>query len=323
MKIKKYSLFLVLGALFSINEIIFAQSKSPVTVQAQWTEQRVNPVGIDVKQPRFTWKLTSDQNNVQQSAYQIQVLKSNENFEAANPDISWDSGWINASQSHLVAYNGKPLLSSLPYYWRVRIKNQNGDISAWSKPAHWITGLLDAALKADWIGFDKLHPATPHGSDWFNIEQADWIVHPNLKKGKNSITNYRSNFNVPINFSKVMVGMEANYTARCFINGFEVLQGGRFDAFPSYLDITNYVKAGENTISFNVDECDHRDHSGMIASVRIEDKAGKITHFYSNSNWQTTDRKVDLWNDPKNADSNWVAIKVLGKPNEPNTTAIL
>ena len=28
---------------------VFAQSKSPVTVEAQWTEQRVNPVGIDVK----------------------------------------------------------------------------------------------------------------------------------------------------------------------------------------------------------------------------------------------------------------------------------
>lgn len=297
-----------------------AQDKNPLTVTAKWVEQRVNPVGIDVKQPRFTWRLTSNQNDVQQSAYQIQVLKSNANFDGASLDFSWDSGWINSNQSHLITYNGKTLQPNLPYYWRVRVKNQGGTISAWSKPANWVTGLVDTELKADWIGFDKPHPAAPNGTNWFNIEQADWIVHPNLKKGKNSVTNYRSKFNVPANFSRLMVGMEANFTARCFINGIEVLQGGRFDAFPSYLDITPYVKVGENTIAFNVDECDHKDHSGLIASVRMEDKAGKITHFYSNANWQTTDRKVDLWNDPKNLDANWVAVKVLGKPNETNTS---
>lgn len=113
----------------------------------------------------------------------------------------------------------KALQSSISYYWRVRIKRENGNVSAWSKPSRWITGLVDTELKADWIGFDKPSSTTPHGTDWFNIDKADWIVHPNFKKGVNAVTNYRSNFTIPVNSSRVMAGMEANYTARCLING--------------------------------------------------------------------------------------------------------
>ena len=57
-----------------INLFLFAlSSSSQVKVGNLLTENLVDPVGIDVLQPRFTWQLMSDQRNVLQSAYEIKV----------------------------------------------------------------------------------------------------------------------------------------------------------------------------------------------------------------------------------------------------------
>ena len=39
-----------------------------------YTEYQENPMGLDVLNPRFSWKLSSNQNNIRQAACQIQVL---------------------------------------------------------------------------------------------------------------------------------------------------------------------------------------------------------------------------------------------------------
>ena len=36
----------------------------------------VNPMGIDVKEPRLSWEIISEQRNVQQMAYQIIVAST-------------------------------------------------------------------------------------------------------------------------------------------------------------------------------------------------------------------------------------------------------
>ena len=58
---------------------------------------------------------------LRQTAYHIQVTSG-----TSDPFVVWDSGWVVSDQSHLVAYAGKQLLSSTPYFWRVRIKTETG-----------------------------------------------------------------------------------------------------------------------------------------------------------------------------------------------------
>ena len=48
----------------------------PIRVARIRTEYRTNPVGIDVKQPRFDWWLASDLRGQKQTAYQILVATS-------------------------------------------------------------------------------------------------------------------------------------------------------------------------------------------------------------------------------------------------------
>jgi len=43
-------------------------------------EYKSNPVGIDVKRPRMSWKLKSDQRAVLQSAYELDVAED-QSFE--------------------------------------------------------------------------------------------------------------------------------------------------------------------------------------------------------------------------------------------------
>ncbi len=267
-------------------------------------EHRIAPVGIDTAKPRFSWKLQGTANGLRQAAYQIEVT-------TANRTVMWDSGWVNSDQSHLVAYAGQPLKSSTDYHWRVRIKDPSGAESAWSEPARWVTGLLDVEKEftASWIGLDEPDPLTPAGEAWFNIENAQWICHPDIKPNKDSVAIYRKTIDLPANTVRVTVGMECNFSGQLSLNGATLLQGGRME-LPSYLDLTPWIRPGANELSVVVDGCSHREHPGLIIALRIEQPNGNISHLYTDGSWEATMAQR----------TNWKPVKELGKPGAENTT---
>jgi len=106
-------------------------------------EYKNNPIGIDVKKPRISWGIRSDERNVLQAAYQIQVYTDKE-FNS----ILWDSGKVDSEESIHIEYKGEPLKSRTRYYYRVRVWDQRGRASDWSQVAFWEMGLLDAS---EWV----------------------------------------------------------------------------------------------------------------------------------------------------------------------------
>ena len=44
------------------------------------TEYRINPIGLTVKAPRFSWKMESDKKNTLQNSYQI-IVKAQEKMQ--------------------------------------------------------------------------------------------------------------------------------------------------------------------------------------------------------------------------------------------------
>lgn len=112
-------------------------------------EYLTDPIGIDVRQPRFSWVLEHSQRGQKQSAYQVLVsLKP----EVAAGD-QWDSGKVSSSQPVHVAYAGKPLESGRTYYWKVRYWDSGDGASPYSAAARFETGLLESAdWKGKWIG---------------------------------------------------------------------------------------------------------------------------------------------------------------------------
>jgi hypothetical protein len=132
-------------------------------------EYLVDPLGIDVVQPRLGWQIEpSDPANrdVRQSAYRILVANSEEALAADHGDL-WDSSELKSDQSVNVVYQGQPLESRSVCFWKVRIWDQDGQVSSWSKPAKWSMGLLKPAdWKAQWIGVAS-QPGKPKNDPWF------------------------------------------------------------------------------------------------------------------------------------------------------------
>jgi len=82
-------------------------------------EYLTNPLGIDVPQPRLSWRIESGRRGERQKAYQVLVASTAEILAADQSDL-WDSGKVESDQSIQVGYAGKPLSSRQCCYWKVR-----------------------------------------------------------------------------------------------------------------------------------------------------------------------------------------------------------
>jgi len=112
---------------------------------------RVDPLGVDDRAPLFGWRLESARRGVAQSAYQLQVAKSQAHL-LEGVDLLWDSGPVEKDDSQHRPYLGPPLVSRQRYWWRVRVWDETGEASGWSAPACWEMGLLEASdWSARWI----------------------------------------------------------------------------------------------------------------------------------------------------------------------------
>jgi alpha-L-rhamnosidase len=126
------------------------RSASPVGVYGLRCEYQDHPLGIDVSQPRLSWKLFSERRGVMQSAYQLRVTDEHSDL--------WDTGKVMTDQAIHVPYSGPALQSGQRYTWQVRVWDNTDQPSAWSEPAWWEMGLLHASdWQATWIepGWDE------------------------------------------------------------------------------------------------------------------------------------------------------------------------
>jgi len=110
-------------------------------------EYQVNPMGIDVQKPRLSWQISSVEENILQTAYEIKVTD-----QSPKGKQIWTSGKISSDKSVNVTYEGPALKSMQRVYWSVRAWDNNGKVTAWSTPAYWEMGILEPeSWKASWI----------------------------------------------------------------------------------------------------------------------------------------------------------------------------
>ncbi|WP_194775393.1 glycoside hydrolase family 78 protein [Pararhodonellum marinum] len=125
-----------------------SQATAKLSLTLLRCENRVNPVGLDVTEPRFSWELVSDKRGTLQTAYEVRVSKTS-NFK--NP--VWASGKVESGQSILVKYQGEKLIPNQTYHWQVRTWDNQGQVSGWSSAATFKTGYFGASdWSAQWIG---------------------------------------------------------------------------------------------------------------------------------------------------------------------------
>jgi alpha-L-rhamnosidase len=125
---KNYLLLGLLISLMSVSPSYGQESKTQIT--SLTCEYLDNPLGIDVIQPRLSWKLVSDEQNKTQSAYRILVASSLDLLEKNEGDL-WDTDKIKSNQSTHINYKGRSLISRQRCYWKTMVWDENGDVSKW------------------------------------------------------------------------------------------------------------------------------------------------------------------------------------------------
>ena len=137
--------------LFFVLLVFGAFKGQAISFNSLTCEDRLNPLGIDVTQPRLGWALRSSQRGDTQTAYQILVASSQALLNSNTGDL-WDSGKVVTNQLNQILYGGTALQTSQQVFWKVRAWDMSNIASAWSANATWTMGVLNTNdWQAQWI----------------------------------------------------------------------------------------------------------------------------------------------------------------------------
>lgn len=295
----KFSLS-VLGILLSL----FTFAIESIYISNITCESKINPIGIEVKNPRFSWVINSNERDTYQSAYQILVADSPEKLRKDIGNI-WDSKVVKSDRSIQIEYAGSTLSSEHKYYWKVKIYNQSGKATAWSEPATWQMGLITVNdwHKASWIGYEDL-------PDSMKVVPG---VHGNGNKlGEKAIKRsivplFRKEFSVEkkIKNATLFINGLGHYEAT--INGHKVGQSFLAPGWTDYdkiclynsYDVTPQLKKGKNAIGvivgngfYNINRERYRKlviaygFPKMISKLKIDYEDGTSAALVSGTDWK-------------------------------------
>jgi alpha-L-rhamnosidase len=270
--------------LFSmIYGFLFAFGYTQVTVKNLRCENRINPAGIDIPMPRFSWQLISDQKNILQTAYEIRV--------GSKPDKAdiWNSGKQISAASVYVPYQGRPLVSAGIYYWQVRVWDNKGKTSEWSAKANWQMGLL-------------------HVSDW----KAVWIGTPSTADTVNGpAILFRKEFSAVKKIISATAFITAHGMYEAFVNGKKIGDAFLTPGWTSYhkrlqyqtYDVTPLLNKGTNAIGVDIGSGwyrtplawqNNRNHYGkktaLLFQLEIKYSDGSAETIITDKSWKTSDQ---------------------------------
>ncbi|HEU4901894.1 MAG TPA: alpha-L-rhamnosidase N-terminal domain-containing protein, partial [Flavisolibacter sp.] len=279
-----------------------------VTVSSLQVEGRTILLGLDLLQPRLSWKLQSSERGVMQTAYEILVASSPDKLAAGEGDV-WNSGVVKSEASINVVYSGRPLQNFRYYWWKVRVHTTKG-ISPWSNPALWSMGILDpSAWKARWIGLDTFNRNDRPHDDYTRLA-ARYI---------------RKNITTPKRVARATAFISGLGLYELYINGRKVGDAVLAPTVKEYnkvvpyntLDVTGYLKKGPNAIGVilgNGRFFSMRDYRGekkwrtgippvtgygypkLLLQVRVEYSDGTTAMITTDDSWKVSDNGPILAN---------------------------
>jgi alpha-L-rhamnosidase len=148
-----------------------AAALAPVELRC---DHAADPGGVDSANPRLSWELASPARGQKQAAYEI-LAASSEQILGHNRADLWDSGKVISDETVQISFP-ENLNSFEEVFWKVRVWDENGKASAWSRPASWTMGVLDTNdWHAQWIGAVDTNIPSLLLRDQFSIK-------PNLKR---------------------------------------------------------------------------------------------------------------------------------------------
>jgi alpha-L-rhamnosidase len=290
---KQTKLFLII-LLFNVMAL-FLNGKTDVVKPV--CEYHKNPIGIDVKKPRLSWQIRSSKKNVLQMAYEIRVAGSVNNLNK-KPQLIWASGKVESGKSVNVEYGGPVLKSMQRAYWQVRVWDNKGKVTRWSKPAIWEMGILEP-------------------ESW----SASWITLKDEKKAKHSLPAhyYRHEFSTQKKIASARVYVTSLGIYELYINNKKVGDELFTPGWTSYKNRIQYQTYDVTTmlgkknaigaivgdgwyrgyIGFSGQRAYYGDKLGLLVQLKINYADGTSELIETNENWKATTGpilKSDIYN---------------------------
>jgi alpha-L-rhamnosidase len=113
-------------------------------------EFMVNPIGIDIEQPRLSWAIESQLKNVFQTSYQLRVYE----YDFINIGVNdvFMSDRVYSEESVCIEISELKLKPKTQYKWKVKVWDSHGNESDWSEAATFETALFkDHVWEGKWI----------------------------------------------------------------------------------------------------------------------------------------------------------------------------
>ncbi len=312
--------------LLMIGNRVLATDVKPIALRCDYI---ANPLGIGSPNPRLFWKIRSDVRGQKQAAYQI-LLASTSKYLAKNRADLWDSGKCESDETIQILYNGKPLKSSQQVFWKVRVWDANGKISAWSKPATWTMGILD---NSDWHANWITAPNTNYSTILFRRE---FVAGPKLKRALLNICGL-GQYELTINGHQPSDGLFSpgwtKYDKTCLYDTYNIRQwlhvgknaigiflgAGMYDMH----DTKRFVPPGYTPYTYGPLK--------VIAQLRLEYTDGSVEIVGTDKNWRVAPGPITFssvydgedfdarliqegWDETDFDDSKWVVAQVVDGP---------
>lgn len=307
-----------------------------------------NPVGTGMI-PDFSWMLTGSHRGQFQSAYQI-IVGTDSELLRNNAGIMWDSGKLISQESAWIPYQGSQLETGKAYYWRIRVWDEEGKASHWSKAGKFVTGLFTQKdwSNARWIGYEDI----PDSLLLVSGVHGDGDNLGNIALKRTTIPYFRKDFLIEKRIKDAYVFVSGLGQYELYINGEKI--GDRFLS-PGWTDyrktclynsfnVTENLKRGNNTIGtlvgngfYNINRERYRkfvDAYGapkMILKLEINYYDGSKKIIVSDESWKTISSPVtytsiyggedydarmeqDGWNEPGFKDGSWKNALLVKEP---------
>jgi alpha-L-rhamnosidase len=285
-------------------------------------EHKINPIGIDIIKPRFSWKIVGTGNDILQTAYKIRVTTEG---KSSAGKIVWQSGMTDSGESILREYKGPELKSGQKYFWQVKIWDNKGRESKWSYFASWEMGLLS---KTDW--------------------KAKWIEMEKDTLQYSSSPHFRKEFPLGKSITSARVYVTSHGFYELHLNGNKVGDQVLTPGWTSYgkrlqyqvYDVTKMLKKGNNAIGAVLGDGWYRGklgwgnnwplygkRLGLLLQLKITFNDGSETLIMSDESWKASNdgairmndiyngetfdatKKLTGWNLSAYNDENWISVR--------------
>jgi len=272
---------------------------------------RIDPPGIDTRQPRLSWVLESPDRGASQTACRILVSSTAALLAADRGDL-WDSGKMPGDRTASIRYKGRPLASHQTCFWKVMA--WDGDTPGpWSTPAFWSMGILTPGeWHAGWIGYD----APRRGERAPAFAKAGWIWHAadkpwNAPAGKRYFVRV---LEIGREVTSADLAVTADDRFTLFINGKRVASspsGPGAWKIPQRPNVSSLLVSGKNTFYVEAENASPGP-AGLLFWLRLMHKDGTVETLVSDPSWLSSDIPHIHWKTGGPGSGEGVAAGALG-----------